>query len=52
MGQYRAMIEATLFNLVYDMEYVGAEEEVMERFRCLSDEDLIIVFNEFVEDME
>lgn len=51
MGQYRGMIEATLFNLVYDMEYVGAEGEVMERFRCLSDEDLITVFNEYVEDM-
>ena len=52
MGQYRAMIEQTLFNLAFDMEYIGHGDEMKEQIRKMTDEELIRVFNEFVEDME
>lgn len=31
MGQYRPMIEATLFNLRYDMDCIGAEAEMWDK---------------------
>ena len=48
MGQYRAMIEQTLFNLHYDMDCIGAEAEILEQLHSLTDEELITVFNDFV----
>lgn len=52
MGQYRAMIEATLFNLAFDMEHINHGDEMKEQIRNMTDEELITVFNEFVEEME
>lgn len=52
MGQYRAMIEQTLFNLAFDMEYIGHGEEMKEQIKNMTDEELIRVFNEFVEGIE
>ena len=52
MGQHREMIEATLFNLAFDMEYIGHGDEVKEQIKSMTDEELIRVFNEFVEGME
>ena len=51
MGQYRAMIEETLFNLAFDMEHIGHGEDMRQELRKMTDEELITVFNEFVEDM-
>lgn len=52
MGQYRAMIEATLFNLAFDMEHIGHGDDMREELRSMSDDDLITVFNEYVEGMD
>ena len=52
MGQYRAMIEQTLFNLGFDMEYINHGDEMREQIRSMTDEELITVFNKFVEGME
>ena len=52
MGQHREMIEATLFNLAFDMEYIGHGDEMKEQIKNMTDEELIRVFNEFVEGME
>lgn len=52
MGQYRGMIEQTLYNLRYDMDCIGAEAEIWEELHSLTDEDLITVFNDFVGGME
>ena len=52
MGQHREMIEATLFNLAFDMEYIGHGEEMKEQIKKMTDEELIKVFNEFVEGLE
>lgn len=52
MGQYRGMIEATLFNLAFDMEHIGHGEDMRQELRSMTDEELITVFNEFVEGME
>lgn len=52
MGQYRAMIEQTLFNLRYDMDCIGAETEIWEQLHSLTDDELITVFNDFVEGMD
>ena len=51
MGQYRAMIEETLFNLAFDMEHIGHGEDMRQELRSMTDEELITVFNEFVEEM-
>ena len=52
MGQYRAMIEATLFNLAFDMEHINHGDEMQEQIRNMTDEELILVFNKFVEGLE
>ena len=52
MEQYRKMIEATLFNLAFDMEHTGHGDEMKEQIKKMTDDELIKVFNEFVEDME
>ncbi len=52
MGQYRAMIEETLFNLAFDMEHIGHGEDMRQELRNMTDEELITVFNEFVEGLE
>ena len=52
MGQYRGMIEATLFNLAFDMEHIGHGDDMREELRRMSDDDLIKVFNDFVEGMD
>lgn len=52
MGQYRAMIEETLFNLAFDMEHIGHGEDMRQELRSMTDEELITVFNEFVEGLE
>ena len=52
MGQYRKMIEETLFNLAFDMEHIGHGDEMKEQIRSMTDDELINVFNEFVEGLE
>ena len=52
MGQYRAMIEQTLFNLAFDMEHINHGDEMQEQIRNMTDEELISVFNDFVEGLE
>lgn len=52
MGQYRGMIEETLFNLAFDMEHIGHGDEMKEQIRSMTDDELINVFNEFVEGLE
>lgn len=52
MGQYRAMIEETLFNLAFDMEHIGHGEDMRQELRSMTDEELITIFNEFVEGLE
>lgn len=53
MGQrQRAMIEETLFNLAYDMEYIGHSDDMRAELHRMSDAELITVFNGFVEEME
>ena len=52
MGQNRAMIEATLFNLAFDMEHIGHGDDMREELRSMSDDELIAVFNDFVEKMD
>lgn len=52
MGQYREMIEATLFNLAFDMEHIGHGDEMREQIKSMADDELIRIFNEFVEGME
>lgn len=48
----RAMIEETLFNLAYDMEFIGHSEDMRAELHRMTDAELITVFNRFVEDME
>lgn len=52
MGQYREMIEATLFNLAFDMEHIGHGDDMREELRRMSDDELITVFNVFVGGMD
>ena len=52
MGEYRGMIEQTLFNLRYDMDCIGQDAEMWEQLHSLTDEELITVFNDFVGGME
>lgn len=48
----RAMIEETLFNLAYDMEYIGHSDDMRKELAVMTDAELIAVFNGFIEDME
>lgn len=48
----RAMIEETLFNLAYDMEYIGHSEDMRAELHRMTDAELITVFNRFMEEME
>ena len=52
MGQYREMIVQTLFNLAFDMEHIGHGDDMREELRKMSDDELIAVFNDFVEGMD
>lgn len=52
MGQYRTMIEETLYNLAFDMEHIGHGDDMREELRKMSDDELIAVFNDFVEGMD
>ena len=52
MGEYRTMIEQTLYNLRYDMDRIGAEAEIWEELHSMTDAELITVFNDFVEEVE
>lgn len=46
------MIEETLFNLAYDMEYIGHSDDMRQELHRMTDAELITVFNRFVEGME
>ena len=50
--RHRAMIEETLFNLAYDMEFLNHSEDMRQELHRMTDAELITVFNRFVEDME
>jgi len=52
VGQHREMIEATLLNLRFDMDCIGESDKMWEQLHSMTDDELIRVFNEFVEDME
>ena len=53
MGQrQRAMIEQTLFNLAYDMEFINHSEDMRQELHAMTDAELIAVFNGFIEEME
>ena len=51
-AQHRAMIEETLFNLAYDMEFINHSEDMRAELHRMTDAELITVFNRFVEGME
>ena len=51
-AQHRAMIEETLFNLAYDMEYINHSEDMRQELHAMTDAELIAVFNGFIEEME
>ena len=50
--RHRAMIEETLFNLAYDMEFINHSDDMRQELHRMTDAELITVFNRFVEDME
>ena len=50
--RHRAMIEETLFNLAYDMEFLNHSEDMRQELAAMTDAELITVFNRFVEEME
>lgn len=50
--RHRAMIEETIFNLGYDMEFINHSEDMRQELHRMTDAELITVFNRFVEDME
>ena len=50
--RHRAMIEQTLFNLAYDMEYINHSEDMRQELHRMTDAELITVFNGFIEEME
>lgn len=45
--QNRAMLEATLFNLRYDMDCIGEAEVLADEISRLSDEELETLINEW-----
>lgn len=50
--RHRAMIEETLFNLAYDMEFINHSEDMRQELHRMTDAELIAVFNGFIEEME
>lgn len=44
----RAMLEATLFNLVYDMDCIGLDAEMWESLAAMSDSELETVINDYL----
>lgn len=49
---HRKMLEQTLVNLVYDMDWIGLEpEEIDGELSKISDDDLIAILNRVIENM-
>lgn len=44
----RSLLEATLFNLRYDMDCIGEAEEMYAELAAMSDAELERVLNEFL----
>lgn len=47
----RAMLIQTLINLTYDMDCIGAEEEISEQIAMLTDSDLEDLITEYLSTM-
>lgn len=48
--QARAMLEATLYNLRYDMDCIGEGDLLIEQIEALTDQELLDFINEWEED--
>lgn len=44
----RAMLEATFFNLVYDMDCIGLDTEMWEDLAAMSDRELEAAINDYL----
>lgn len=45
----RALLEDTLFNLIYDMDHIGEEADIREGLAVLSDLELETLINDYLE---
>lgn len=48
---HRKMLEQTLVNLVYDMDWIGLGPEIDDELSKISDDDLIAILNKVIENM-
>ena len=49
---HRKLLEQTLINLVYDMDWIGIGQELIDdELSKLSDDDLISILNKVIENM-
>lgn len=51
-ARQRKMLEDTLFNLIYDMEYIGGESEIYEGLAQLTDSELEVVLNDVLTNLD
>ena len=48
----RALLESTLFNLTYDMEYIGCAAEMYEEIAAMTDSDLEWILNDILSKLD